>query len=208
MIRLNQPSTTDTDRQLMKRTAAGDTAAFAELMSRHQDMVFAVSLRIMRNRQAALDATQDTFLALLRKADQYAGDAEVSTWLYRVATNKCLDHLRAQKRRQTVPLPDFHDMTDTTGGATLDAIDVRSNIGSALASIPDHYRTAVVFSDVGGLTISEMVEVLGIPAGTVKSRIFRGRRMLASKLEGLCEPSQSGMSTYPPSVVVPRHGRT
>ncbi|MEX1005954.1 MAG: sigma-70 family RNA polymerase sigma factor [Acidimicrobiia bacterium] len=191
MTRAGQSAAADTDRQLMERTAAGDHAAFAELMSRHQDMVFAVALRIMRNRQAALDATQDTFLTVLRKADRYAGDAEVSTWLYRVATNKCLDHLRSQKRRRAVPLTDEHDATDSTADAGLDAIEVRSNISAALASIPDHYRAAVVLSDVEGLTIGEMVEVLGIPPGTVKSRIFRGRRMLADKLEGLRERSRS-----------------
>lgn len=195
MIRISQPSATDTDRQLMKRTAAGDNAAFAELMSRHQDMVFAVALRIMRNRQAALDATQDTFFALLRKADQYAGDAEVSTWLYRVATNKSLDHLRLQKRRPADPLSAYDDLADPTAGAPLDAIDVRSDIGAALASIPDQYRAAVVLSDLEGLTIDEMVKFLGLPAGTVKSRIFRGRRLLAHKLESLRERSWSAVPT-------------
>lgn len=185
----SSPTTAAADRQLMVRTAAGDAAAFAELMSRHQDMVFAVALRMMRNRQAALDATQDTFLALLGKADRYAGDAQVSTWLYRVATNKCLDHLRRQKRRQADPLADYHNVTDANADASLDAVDVRSEIGAALTTLPDHYRAAVVMSDLDGLSIREIAEILGLPAGTVKSRIFRGRRMLAGKLEGLRDPS-------------------
>lgn len=204
MSHTSQSTTVDTDRQLMERTAAGDRAAFAELMSRHQDMVFGVALRIMRDRQAALDATQDTFLTLLRKADRYSGDAQVSTWLYRVATNKSLDHLRRQKRRRADPLAEYHDLTDPTAGAPLDAIDVRSDISAALASIPNHYRAAVVMSDVEGLTISEIGEILRLPAGTVKSRIFRGRRMLADKLAGLREPPRPVMPIWSPSAVVQR----
>ena len=176
-----------TDPQLMERTAAGDREAFAEIMRRHQDMVFAVALRMMRNRQAALDATQDTFLTLLRKADRYAGNAQLSTWLYRVATNKCLDHLRRQRRRRADPLSDDHDTADASAAAPLEAIDLRSDIRAAMASIPDHYRAAVVLSDVEELSIGEIGAVLGLPAGTVKSRIFRGRRMLADHIQGLRE---------------------
>ena len=187
--------TVDTDRQLMERTAAGETGAFTELMRRHQDMVFSVALRMMRDREAALDATQDTFLTVLRKADRYSGEAQVSTWLYRVATNKCLDLLRRQRRRPAGRFPEHLEVPDPSAVPQLAAIDVRSDIGAALASIPLHYRVAVVLSDVEGLSIGEMVEVLGLPAGTVKSRIFRGRRMLADKLEGLRDRSTSAVLT-------------
>jgi RNA polymerase sigma-70 factor, ECF subfamily len=181
---MNEP---DRDRDLMARAAAGDRGAFTELMDRHEDMVFAVSMRIMRNREAAFDATQETFLTLFRKADRFSGDAAVSTWLYRVATNTCLDMLRKQKRRHTEALPETHDEPDPSAGRHFDAVEVRPDIQTALAALPAAFRAAVVLSDIEGLSITEMSEILEIPPGTVKSRVFRGRRLLAERLGNLVE---------------------
>lgn len=177
----------DRDRDLMARAATGDRAAFTELMDRHEDMVFAVAMRMMRDREAAFDATQETFLTLFRKADRYSGEAAVSTWLYRVATNTCLDLLRKQKRRRAEPLPEHHDEADPTASEPFDAVDVRPDIELALAAIPEDFRAAVVFSDIHGLAIAEISEILGVPPGTVKSRVFRGRRLLAEKLGNLLD---------------------
>ena len=184
---MNEP---DRDRDLMARAASGDRAAFTQLMDRHEDMVFAVAMRMMRDREAALDATQETFLTLFRKADRYSGDAAVSTWLYRVATNTCLDLLRKNKRRRTEALPEHHDEPDPSAGEPFTAVEVRPDIDAALRAIPDDFRAAVVLSDIHGLAIAEIGEILEIPPGTVKSRVFRGRRLLAEKLGNLADPSQ------------------
>lgn len=181
---MNEP---DRDRELMARAATGDRAAFTELMDRHEDMVFAVAMRMMRDREAAFDATQETFLTLFRKADRYSGDSAVSTWLYRVATNTCLDLLRKQKRRRAEPLPEHHDEADPAAGEPFDAVDVRPDIEMALAAIPEDFRAAVVLSDIHGLAIAEISDILDVPAGTVKSRVFRGRRLLAEKLGNLLD---------------------
>lgn len=173
------------DRQLISRAADGDRAAFAELMARHEDMVFAVCLRMMRDREAALDAAQETFLTLFRKADRYRGEAAVSTWLYRVATNTCLDLLRKQKRRPADPLPEGFDPGDPAGEDAFGSAEVRPSIEAALAAIPDEFRAAVVLSDLEGLPLAEVAEVLGAPIGTVKSRVFRARRLLADQLGNL-----------------------
>jgi RNA polymerase sigma-70 factor, ECF subfamily len=177
----------DRDRELMARAAAGDRGAFTELMDRHEDMVFAVAMRMMRDREAAFDATQETFLTLFRKADRYSGDSAVSTWLYRVATNTCLDLLRKQKRRRAESLPDHHDEPDHRAAEPFDAVEVRPDIDAALAAIPADFRAAVVLSDIHGLSIAEIGEILEVPPGTVKSRVFRGRRLLAEKLGNLTE---------------------
>lgn len=177
----------DRDRDLMARAATGDRAAFTELMDRHENMVFAVAMRMMRDRESALDATQETFLTVFRKADRYSGDAAVSTWLYRVAMNTCLDLLRKQKRRRAEPIPAHHDEPDPSSAEPFQAVDVRPEIESALASLPEDFRAAVILSDIHGLSIAEIGEALGIPAGTVKSRVFRGRRLLADKLGNLRE---------------------
>ncbi len=177
------------DRELIGRTAAGDRDAFAELMRRHEDMVFAVCLRIMTNREAALDAVQETFITLFRKADRYRGDAAVSTWLYRVATNTCLDQLRKQRRRAADPLPEHHDPADAAASDPFTSVELRPSIERALATLPEEYRAAVVLSDVHGLGMDEISEILEVPVGTVKSRVFRGRRRLAETLGNLREGS-------------------
>ncbi len=177
----------DRDRDLMARAATGDRGAFTELMDRYEDMVFAVSLRMMRDREAAFDATQETFLTLFRKADRYSGEAAVSTWLYRVATNTCLDMLRKQKRRRADAIPDTHDEPDPTAAQPFEAVEVRPDIQLALSSLPADFRAAVVLSDIQGLSIAEISDILEVPAGTVKSRVFRGRRLLAEKLGNLVE---------------------
>ena len=184
---MNEP---ERDRDIMARAASGDRAAFTELMDRHEDMVFAIAMRMMRDREAALDATQETFLTLFRKADRYSGDAAVSTWLYRVATNTCLDLLRKQKRRRTEALPEHHDEADPAASEPFTAIEVRPEIDAALRSLPEDFRAAVVLSDIHGLAIAEISQILDVPPGTVKSRVFRGRRLLADKLGNLKDTSE------------------
>jgi RNA polymerase sigma-70 factor (ECF subfamily) len=177
----------DRDRELMARAAQGDRMAFTELMDRHEDMVFAVAMRMMRDRESAFDATQETFLTLFRKADRYSGESAVSTWLYRVTTNTCLDMLRKQKRRRADALPEGHDEPDHSAAEPFGAAEVRPDIEAALASLPEDFRAAVVLSDIHGLAVAEIGDILGVPSGTVKSRVFRGRRLLADKLGNLME---------------------
>lgn len=151
-------------------------------MRRHEDRVFAICLRIMRRREAALDAVQDTFLTVFRKADQFRGDSRFSTWLYRVAVNTCYDHLRRAKRRPADPLPDTHDPPDTGADDRLAAVELRPGLTAALAELQEEYRAAIVLSDVEGLSVRQVAEILGVAEGTVKSRLHRGRRELAGVL--------------------------
>jgi RNA polymerase sigma-70 factor (ECF subfamily) len=177
----------ENDAQLAARLARGDGAALDELMRRHEDLVFAVCLRIMGTREAALDAAQETFLTVFRKADRYKAEAAFSTWLYRVATNNCFDQLRRNKRRAAEPLPEYHDPVDPTAADAFGSVETRPSIEAALQAIPEDYRAAVVLSDVHGLSVADVAEVLSIPAGTVKSRVFRGRRLLAERLGNLAQ---------------------
>ena len=183
---MNSPDR-DRDRDLMARAATDDRAAFTELMDRHEDMVFAVAMRMMRDREAALDATQETFLTVLRKADRFSGESAVTTWLYRVATNTCLDMLRKQKRRRFEPLPEHHEEPDRSANEPFEAVEVRPDIEKALADLPEEFRAAIILSDIQGLSIAEIGQILDVPPGTVKSRVFRGRRLLAEKLGNLMD---------------------
>lgn len=179
----------DGDRELISRVVSGDRDAFTRLMANHEEMVFAVALRMMRDREAALDATQETFLTLFRKADRYRGDAAVSTWLYRIAVNTCLDMLRKAKRRAADPLGEHHDPPDPTATDPFASIELRPSVEDALAGLPEEFRAAVILSDIHGLPLAEIAEVLEVPVGTVKSRVFRARRLLAQSLGNLREPS-------------------
>ncbi|MCB2223414.1 MAG: sigma-70 family RNA polymerase sigma factor [Actinobacteria bacterium] len=173
------------DAALVERYLTGDTAAFDELMRAHQDRVFGVCLRMLRDRDAALDATQETFVTVFRKADRFSGTAAFSTWLYRVAVNTCYDAARRAKRHRTDPLPETTDPPDRTADDHLAAVELRPDLEAALASLPDEFRSAVVLSDVEGLALQTVADILEVPVGTVKSRVFRGRKLLAGILGNL-----------------------
>jgi RNA polymerase sigma-70 factor (ECF subfamily) len=175
------------DAQLLARVAGGDHEAFTEVMRAHENRVFAVCLRILADREAALDATQDTFLTAFRKAGQFQGNSELGTWLYRIAINTCYDQIRRWKRRPSEPIPDHLELVDEYAESTVESAGYRHEILAALATLPVEFRSAVVLSDIEGLPLPEIALALGVPVGTVKSRVFRGRRMLAARLG---EPNQ------------------
>lgn len=182
----------ETDDRLLRRYLAGDGRAFDVLMERHENRVFAVSLRILRDREDALDATQETFVTVLRKAGRFQGRSAFSTWLYRVAVNTCYDLLRKKGRRATARLSPKHDPPDPSSADRLSSVEALPAIEDALARLPEAFRAAVILSDLEGLPLQEVAGILEVPLGTVKSRVFRGRRMLAAQLGNL-----SGARDYP-----------
>jgi RNA polymerase sigma-70 factor (ECF subfamily) len=178
-------SRAEADIALLERFKGGDVAAFDELVRAHEDRVFGICLRMMSNRDAALDAVQETFLTVLRKADRYEARAAFSTWLYRVAVNTCYDQLRKAKRRRTEPLPETTDPADTSSDDHLAAVEIRPDIEAALLALPIEFRSAVVLVDLQGLSLEQASDTLDVPIGTIKSRVFRGRKQLATSLGNL-----------------------
>ncbi len=178
-------SRADADIALIDRFLGGETAAFDELVRAHEDRVFSICLRMMRDREAALDAVQETFLTVFRKADRFQAKAAFSTWLYRVAVNTCYDLLRKAKRNRAEPLPETADPTDPTTEDELTAVELRPEIEAALLDIAVEFRSAVVLVDLQGLSLEQASEILDVPIGTIKSRVFRGRRQLATSLGNL-----------------------
>ena len=170
------------DAQLLARVVDGDHDAFNEIMGAHENRVFSVCLRILGDREQALDVTQETFLTAFRKAHQFKGNAAVGTWIYRIAVNSCYDQLRKQKRRPSEPIPDYLDPADPSAQEAVEAAAVRPELREALDSLPPEFRAAIVLSDVEGMSLPDTAEILGVPVGTVKSRVFRGRRLLAKHL--------------------------
>lgn len=174
--------TSGTDSELIVLVLSGNRAAFDQIMRNHEDKVFSVCLRIMGEREKALDATQDTFLTVFRKAGQFKGNSALGTWIYRIAVNTCYDHLRKSKRRRADPLPDHIDPLDPTAEDAFTSVEMRPEIQKALAELPAEFRAAVVLSDIEGMSLPDAAQILGVPLGTVKSRLFRGRRILANRL--------------------------
>lgn len=178
------------DRELIRRYLEGDVSAFDELMHAHEDRVFAICLRMMRDRDSALDATQDVFLTVFRKADRYKEQAAFSTWLYRVAVNTCYDHLRRQKRQRTTSMPEYLDPSDPRGGDEFHAVELRPDIETALAGLTPEFRAATVLVDLDGMSLEGAADTLAVPIGTVKSRVFRARKQLAKDLGNFAPGSE------------------
>ncbi|MEN8239008.1 MAG: sigma-70 family RNA polymerase sigma factor [Actinomycetota bacterium] len=175
----------DLDIALIDRYLRGDIEAFNELMEAHEDRVFAICLRMLRDREAALDVTQDTFLTVFRKVDRYKATAAFSTWLYRVTVNTCYDYLRKQKRKQADRLPETHDIADPASQDEFESIDVRPQIEAALADLSPEFKAAIVLVDLEGMSIEQASETLEVPIGTIKSRLFRARKQLSQRLGNL-----------------------
>jgi len=177
------------DQELLDRILSGDKSAFDELMRRHEDRVFGLCLRMLGNREDALDTTQETFITVYRKAHQFSGRSAFGTWLYRVAVNTCYDHLRKTKRRRTVPMPESSDPPDLASQDEFGAAELRPDVSRALASLQPEFRAAVMLVDLEDLSLEETAAVLKVPIGTVKSRVFRGRRLLAETLRNFRDVS-------------------
>ena len=177
-----------TDAELLHAHVEGDPEAFAELVRRHRDRLWAVALRTVGDREEAADAVQDALLSAHRAAARFRGDAQVTTWLHRIVVNACLDRVRKRQAHPTVPLPDGRH-TDDGGAATgpEPAAPVRDHetalvVRQALAELPAEQRAALVLVDVQGYPVAEAAEILGVAEGTIKSRCARGRARMALRL--------------------------
>lgn len=171
------------DDELVRRYLAGDAGAFAILMQRHQQRVYAVCLRVLGDRDDAADAVQDAFLSALRKLSQFRGDALFTTWLHRVAVNACYDIMRKRRRQPMLHLADDPDGPEREEGTPVDdhAEEIAGTLdaASALRHVPEEFRVALVLADVQDMAYEEIAKVLQVPLGTVKSRVHRGRLALA-----------------------------
>ena len=155
------------------------------LLREHHDRLYAVCRRLTGNDADAADATQETLLAVVRGLDRFDGRSRFATWSYRVAVNASLDELRRRRRR---PEPGLDEQTPgALDRAVTDGVhptELRLDIDAALRQLPLEFRAAVVLRDLCGLDYAEIAEVLEIPAGTVRSRIARGRAALVPLLAG------------------------
>lgn len=166
----------------MRAAQEGERAALDLLLRRHYDRLYALCRRMAGDDADAADACQEGLMAIVRGLASFDGRSAFGTWAYRVTANACLDELRRRRRRPEPGLPEgageVASPIDAMEGAT-----IRLDLDQALQTLPTDYRAAVVLRDVCGLSYDEIAETLGIPPGTVRSRIARGRSALMPLLD-------------------------
>jgi RNA polymerase sigma-70 factor (ECF subfamily) len=178
-----------TDDDLVRRSQQGDEEAFAELVGRYRRLVFGIIARTIGDAGRAEDLAQDVFLRMHRGLPYFRGTARVSTWIYRIAVNVCLQD-RATPKRIALRISEEGDDEDRTarqvGGkdAAFGTIELRDRLSKALARLPANYRLLVAAHYLRGVQYDELAGALNLPLGTVKTHLYRARRELRKLLEG------------------------
>lgn len=181
------------EKKWLKKAAAGSAEAFEQLVLKYQTAVYNICLRMTGDPEDAADMTQESFLKAWRNLESFQGNSAFSTWLYRLASNTCLDHLRSVKRKPQLSLV----MEDEDGEAqALDvpdsapspeeqviALDEQSRLNDALQALDEDQRQILILRAVNGLSYTEIAEALHLKEGTVKSRLARAREQLRKKLQ-------------------------
>jgi RNA polymerase sigma-70 factor, ECF subfamily len=177
------PLTAAAERALVERCRAGDEHAFQELVDRHKDLVFALIARTVQDRSRAEDLAQDVFLRVHRGLPYFRGEARLSTWIYRIVANVCLqDHGKAlateslDDDRRSRPAP---GTTDRQFGD----LELRDRLEKAIGRLPPNYRLVIAAHYLQGLRYEDLAEALDLPLGTVKVQLHRAKQQLRRLLE-------------------------
>ena len=170
----------------------GDVNAYEALVKEYEKNVYNLALRMTGNSEDAADMAQEAFIKAYNSLTAFRGDSKFSVWLYRIVSNVCLDFLRSRSRKQTVSLSTENDdgedveldIADETHSPEqlLDRSLTRDAVRRGLTALPPDHREILLLREIQGLSYEEIADVLGLEAGTVKSRIFRARKKLCSFL--------------------------
>jgi RNA polymerase sigma-70 factor (ECF subfamily) len=188
------PEAGPSDLEAVSRAAEGDHDAFRVLVERYQDRAYGLALRVMRDEEQARDVVQEAFLKAYRSLDRFEGRSSFYTWFYRVVMNLCIDAKRRQPPGRTVEWDEAQAL-EAPVGTGLDAVDparqqasgpagdleraeLREIIRRAIEDLPDDARQTLLLREVDGLSYSEIAKSLGIPKGTVMSRLHHARRQV------------------------------
>ena len=183
------------DRELVEAARRGDREAFRLLVERHQRRVFAVAVGIVRDENDAREIVQEAFLRLWKGIDRWQGDSTFFTWMYRVVTNLCIDHLRRARHRRAGHDPgvDPDELEDAElplvgrldGGEPLDHLrrrEIAARLRAALDALPPYHRGVILMREIEGMSYDEMAQATGVSKGTIMSRLFHARQKLQAAL--------------------------
>jgi len=180
------------DQRLIAASVQGNTAAFGELVRRYQDRLYHAVYRMVAHPDDALDVVQDAFLNAYQSLDNFKGDAQFFTWLYRIAINTAISHKRKQRAVLSIDAAtrngeaglDPHDPSEESQpGHALELAEQEGRIQRALSRLSPEHRTVLVMKDMEGQKYEDMAEVLEVPIGTIRSRLHRARLELRAILE-------------------------
>lgn len=195
--------TPEAERELVQRAQGGNEDAFGTLMRSHYEPVFRLVNSMLRDEHSARDVCQEIWLTVWKNLGSFRGDAKFSTWVHPIATRRAIDHLRGRKRwfNRFIPfLSDAGDAADPGSGADrvaaapeaiadsdprreMEKDESKARFERAIASLPPKHRAVLALREIQELSYDEIAENLGIARGTVMSRLFHARRLLAQKLE-------------------------
>jgi RNA polymerase sigma-70 factor, ECF subfamily len=195
--------TPEVERELVQRAQGGNEDAFGTLMRSHYEPVFRLVNSMLRDEHSARDVCQEIWLTVWKNLGSFRGDAKFSTWVHPIATRRAIDHLRGRKRwfNRFIPfMSDAGDAADSDSGADrvaaapeatadsdprreLEKDESKARFERAIASLPPKHRAVLALREIQELSYDEIAENLGIARGTVMSRLFHARRLLAQKLE-------------------------
>lgn len=179
--------------RLVNLVLKGDQRAFAELVELYKDKIFHLTYRMLNNRHEAEDMVQETFLRVYRNLEKYDHNQKFSTWIYRIATNLCIDRLRRRKPTYSLDA-ELNDQEGSDGYAMLPSdertpegetllLETQTIIRDAIATLPPKYKTVMVLRYLQDMSLQEISEVVDLPVTTIKTRVHRGREYLRKKLE-------------------------
>ena len=208
----------DDDREAVRKVQAGDTEAFEPLVEKYKRKVFRLAYQVLRDQEEALDVAQEAFVKAFRALPAFKGDSAFYTWLFRITMNVALDRKRQRATRakslgaEDVPPEEWERTAASTDPDPEDVatgVERRERIRKGLDSLSEHHRTIIILSDIEGLQYREIAEVLGIPMGTVMSRLHHARKrlrevlgpgfaLLLAALAGLLVAAAPARAQFPP----------
>ena len=175
------------DQELMRIVQAGDFSPASEIYDRYSSRIYNFAYRFLKNSEAAEDATQEVFVKMLKHANQFHGDAKLSTWLFSITANWCRDYLRKADNKSkesddvlvTLPAP-----SEFSPERTLEQRENERRIQKALGALTPEQREAILLSRYQGLSYAEIAQISGCSEGAVKTRVFRAMETLKKALGG------------------------
>jgi len=184
------------DNRLITDCLGGNSAAFGELVRRHQDRLYNTIFRLVDNHEDAYDVVQDAFLAAYQSLDSFKGDSLFFTWLYRIAVNTAISFKRKKRVMVRIDttgtgsqpvIEPFDQSQETRPGHALEQAEQEQRVQQALARVSTEHRTVLILKDMEGQKYEDMAEMLGVPIGTIRSRLHRARLELREILERMDE---------------------
>ena len=175
------------ERELIERCRSGDDTAFAELVDRYKDLVFGLIYRMVHDRSLADDLAQDVFLKVHRGIPYFRGEARLSTWIFRIVQNVCVQSRGSRRLDVSIDAVQDGDPRPPPQLGSVDgafsAIEDRDRLDKALARLPANYRMLVIAHYMRGVQYEALAEALDLPLGTVKTHLYRAKRRLRELLE-------------------------